>query len=275
MDVSDILLRLVMGALIGFSIGLTGVGGGILGLLSMTLIFHLDPILAVGTTSLYIFLTNISASFQHAKLGHIAWASAGRLLLGAIPADIFVSRWISAQTNDELFKYHLRIFIVCVVFLSVITMIINALKTPSSETENSKETFAQRMQKQWFPRNVVSVLLGVVVGALIGASSIGGGILIVPLLLIVFGLSASATVGTSIFMAMLLTLTTAIVYGKGGSVEIHTALVMAVGSLLGVRQGTQLSKKLPDRILRFVIIGIVLFAATMMLIDLLEHPRTL
>jgi len=86
----------------------------------------------------------------------------------------------------------------------------------------------------------------------------------------VFGLSASRTVGSSIFIAMLLTLFTALVYGKGGEVDVFTAVVMAVGALLGVRKGTQLSKKLPDHHLRLVMICLVLFAAFMMLFDLLK-----
>ena len=270
MPILDILLRLAMGALIGFCIGLTGIGGGILGLQAMTLVFGLNPITAVGTTSLYIFLTNISASFHHARLGNISWSAVVRILIGAIPANILVSRWISGQGNNLEFKHNLRIFIVCIVFFSVAMMIVNAVKKMRKAVEEEERTLAHKIQSHWVLRNLLSIFLGALVGALIGASSIGGGVLIVPMLLMVFGLSASRTVGSSIFIAMLLTLSTALVYGKGGEVDFFTAVIMATGALLGVRQGTRLSKKLPDHHLRLVMIALVLFAAFMMLFDLLR-----
>jgi uncharacterized membrane protein YfcA len=262
LGIGAIALRLGMGAIIGFCIGLTGVGGGVLGLQAMTLVFKMDPIAAVGTTSLYIFLTNISASFHHSKLGNIAWNAVSRLLIGAVPANILIARWISGQADNAEFKHSLKIFIIGVVFLSVGVMILNALKGVKEE----ERSLAHKIQGHWVLRNILCILLGAAVGALIGATSVGGGVLIVPMLIIVYGLSASRTVGSSIFIAMVLTLVTALVYGKGGALEVHTAIIMAVGSLGGVRYGTHLSVKLPDQFLRIVMIALILAAAIMMLV---------
>jgi uncharacterized membrane protein YfcA len=109
-------------------------------------------------------------------------------------------------------------------------------------------------------------VLGGVIGGLIGATSVGGGVLIVPMLIIVFGLTASRTVGSSIFIAMVLTLITAIMYGKGGELDVLTAVIMAVGSLAGVRYGSRLSVRLPEQGLKLVMVGLVLFAAIMMVL---------
>ncbi|MCK5675758.1 MAG: sulfite exporter TauE/SafE family protein [Verrucomicrobia bacterium] len=258
-------LRLAMGAAIGFSIGLTGVGGGVLGLQATTLVFKMDPIMAVGTTSLYIFLTNISASFHHAKLKNIAWNAAARILAGAIPANILVSHWISGQGNNAEFKNSLKTFIICIVFFSVGVMIVNAINTLRKKATEEELHLASKIQQHWILRNVLSVLLGALIGGLIGATSVGGGVLIVPMLIIVFGLSAARTVGSSTFIALILTLMTALVYGKGGALEAPTAIIMAVGSLGGVRHGTQLSVKLPDQMLRLIMIGLILAAAILML----------
>ena len=42
---------------------------------------------------------------------------------------------------------------------------------------------------------------------------------------------------------------------------------MAIGSLAGVRPGTRLSVKLPDQLLRLIMIGLILIAAIMMLVN--------
>lgn len=268
MDFADIdiwgtLLRLGLGVVIGFCIGLTGVGGGVLGLQAMTLALGMDPIKAVGTTSLYIFLTNISASFHHAKLKNIAWGAVYRILGGAVPANIVVALWISRQGGNDAFKHGLKTFIICIVFFSIGVMILNAIKKVATE----ERSLADKIQGHWLLRNVLCVLLGAAIGGLIGATSVGGGVLIVPLLIIVFGLTASRTVGSSIFIAMVLTFITAMIYGKGGELDIHSAVVMAVGSLAGVRYGSRLSVKLPDRLLRWIMIGLILAAAIMMVLN--------
>lgn len=265
LGIGEIALRLAMGAVIGFGIGLTGVGGGVLGLQATTLVLKMDPIVAVGTTSLYIFLTNISASFHHAKLKNIAWNAVVRILAGAIPANILVSRWISGQGSNAGFKDSLKTFIIFIVFFSVGIMTVNAINTLRKKATEEELQLASKIQQHWIFRNVLCVLLGALIGGLIGATSVGGGVLIVPMLIIVFGLSAARTVGSSTFIAMVLTLLTALVYGKGGALEAPTAIVMAIGSLGGVRHGTRLSVKLPDQLLRLIMIGIILAAAILML----------
>lgn len=263
MDIWGMLLRLALGVVIGFCIGLTGVGGGVLGLQAMTLALGMDPIKAVGTTSLYIFLTNISASFHHAKLKNISWPSVARVLGGAVPANILVALWISQQGGNDAFKHSLKTFIICIVFFSIGVMVLNALKQVASE----ERSLAARIQRHGVLRNGLCIGLGAIIGGLIGATSVGGGVLIVPLLIIVFGLSASRTVGSSIFIAMVLTFVTSLIYGKGGELDYHSALIMAAGSLLGVRQGSKLSVRLHDALLRWIMIGLILVAAVMMLIS--------
>lgn len=264
LDLWGTLLRLGLGGVIGFCIGLTGVGGGVLGLQAMTLVLGLDPIKAVGSTSLYIFLTNISASIHHAKLKNIAWGAAARILGGAVPVNIAVAAWVSRQSGNDSFKHSLKICIICIVFFSIGVMIINA----SQKISSKEHSLATKIQDHWLMNNVLCILLGAVIGGLIGATSVGGGVLIVPLLIIVFGLSASRTVGSSIFIAMILTFATALIYGNGGELDYHSAVVMAIGSLAGVHYGSRLSAKLPDPLLRWIMISLILIAAIIMLLHL-------
>ena len=58
----DIIARLVIGLVIGFCIGLTGVGGGVLMIPALTELLGFNTTQAVGTTSLYAFLTKIFTS---------------------------------------------------------------------------------------------------------------------------------------------------------------------------------------------------------------------
>ena len=62
---SDIVLYLVSGVVLGFLIGLTGIGGGVLTVPFLLLVIGLEPIAAVGTAGLYGVLTKIWAAVRH------------------------------------------------------------------------------------------------------------------------------------------------------------------------------------------------------------------
>ena len=95
----------------------------------------------------------------------------------------------------------------------------------------------------------------------------GSGILIVPLLIIILGLAAVDTVGSSIFIALLLTSTSSIIYAGSNQLDLTTAITMAAGSFLGVPIGVRMSKKIPEHFLQITITTLVLAAGLFMLVD--------
>jgi uncharacterized membrane protein YfcA len=265
LTIADILLRLLLGLVIGFCIGLTGVGGGVLVLPALTLILRIDPVTAVGTTTLYAFLTKITATLHHHKLKTIDWGISARFLMGAVPANIITSIWVSSQGGDIHFKRALTQFIVGVVFFSVFMMVLNMLTRSRPKVVEKERELAAHIQEKKVVRIELCILLGAICGGLIGATSIGGGVLIVPLLIILFGLPAARTVGTAIFIAFILTMITSLIYGTRGEQDHVTAAIMAVGSLGGVYYGSKLSVKMPELFLRVIVLVLVLVAAIMML----------
>lgn len=271
LSTSEILLRLLLGMVIGFCIGLTGVGGGVLVLPALTLILRIDPIAAVGTTTLYAFLTKITATIQHCKLKTIDWGISGRFLLGAIPANIATSMWVSSQGDDAHFKHVLTQFIVGVVIFSVFMMVLNMITRARPRVVEKERELAEQIQQKKVVRIELSVLLGAICGGLIGATSIGGGVLIVPILIVLFALPASRTVGTAIFIAFILSMVTALIYGTHGEQDRVTAIIMAAGSVAGVYYGSKLSVKMPELFLRVIVVVLVLVAAIMMLVNSSAH----
>jgi uncharacterized membrane protein YfcA len=265
LSILEIVLRLLLGLVIGFCIGLTGVGGGVLVLPALTVVLRIDPITAVGTTTLYAFLTKITATWHHVKLKTIDWGISLRFLAGAVPANIITALWVSRQGTNEAFKTSLRNFIVGVVFFSVIMMVLNMITRARPGVVKKERTLADHINENEFARSSLSILMGIICGSLIGATSIGGGVLIVPMLIILFALPASRTVGSSIFIAFILTFITSLVYGTRGEQDIVTAVIMSVGSLAGVYHGSKLSVKLPELFLRAIVVVLVLVAAIMML----------
>ena len=255
----ELLIRLSLGAAIGFCVGLSGVGGGILGLQATSFVLGLDPIKAVGTTSLYLFLTNIAASVQHIRLGNVSWRSLWPILIGALPANFIVSIWISTQGDNPTLKSGLENLILFIVFVAIIAMAVNMMK----KTGDPDTAKGGPISKGW-KCNVIGFIFGILFGGIVGATSVGGGILLVPAL-ILLGLSSHQTVGSAIFITMTLTCITAFIYGSEGEVDRVSAITMAVGSLAGVYLGSRCSVGISDKMLKRIMLALILGIAGAML----------
>jgi uncharacterized protein len=105
------------------------------------------------------------------------------------------------------------------------------------------------------------ITLGVIAGALSGLIGIGGGIIIIPALVLIFGLSQKMAQGTT--LALLIPpigLLAAITYYKQGYVDIRIAAIIIIGFIIGSLFGAKLAVKLPVEMLSKV------FAVTLILI---------
>ncbi len=267
MTLHDIGLRLVLGLGIGFCIGLTGVGGGVLVMPALTVVLKLGPVTAVGTASLYAFLTKIYASYAHFRLKTIDFATSGWFLVGAIPADIIVA-WLVTKCakgpDAAAFKAVLGSFIQWVVLFAAAMLVVNAIWKRERKKRGVESKGGLCGEGCQWLRRTSAIFFGAIVGAVIASTSVGGGVLIVPILIIFFGLSAKKTVGTSIFVALVLTFVTSLVFGKGGTMVAWTSIIMAAGSLGGVYAGSKLSVKLPEGPLQAIVITLIFIAVSMM-----------
>jgi len=95
------------------------------------------------------------------------------------------------------------------------------------------------------------VLVGVLAGILAGMFGIGGGLVIVPALAILYGMRQHAAVGTSLGALLLpVGALSAWVYWKNGNLNIRYSLLLAVGLVLGAYLGARLVEPVSDLALR-------------------------
>ena len=89
------------------------------------------------------------------------------------------------------------------------------------------------------------ILLGIIAGLSSSLVGIGGGIIIVPVLVFVFGFDQKMAQGTSLLLlAMPVALAGAVTYYKAGNVDVKTALVLAACFVVGGFLGGKLANKL-------------------------------
>jgi hypothetical protein len=111
------------------------------------------------------------------------------------------------------------------------------------------------------------VLLGITAGTLSGLIGIGGGVIIVPALVFVFGLSQHAAQGTTLALLVPpIGILGAWTYWKHGDVDIRIAAFICLGFLLGSLLGARVATQLPNLLLERIFGGATVLIGLRMLL---------
>ena len=111
------------------------------------------------------------------------------------------------------------------------------------------------------------ILLGLAAGLFSGFMGLGGGILLTPALVYLFGLTQHQAQGTSLaVMVPPITLLAALKYYYAGNVKLNIAMFIAAGFIVGGLLGAQVVQAVPDMVLKKIFGLILLFVAVKMLL---------
>ncbi|MBK9224237.1 MAG: sulfite exporter TauE/SafE family protein [Flavobacterium sp.] len=245
---------IVAGLVVGFIVGLTGVGGGSL-MTPILLWFGISPTTAVGTDLLYAAFTKMGGIFVHNKKKNINWSITGWLSLGSIPAAM-LTLWILHNIKSDisvinsLIKYSLGW---ALLFTSIAILFKKKLLVLSQKHAGDKFHSESKTQ------NGLTVAIGVLLGVTVTLTSIGAGALGTVTLFFLYPLLPTPRlVGTEIAHAVPLTLVAGIGHASMGNLDFTLLGQLLTGSLPGIYIGSMLSGKIPDFYLRNAI-AIMLF----------------
>ena len=114
---------------------------------------------------------------------------------------------------------------------------------------------------------LILIIIGLLAGILSGLVGVGGGILMIPLLIIFLGLTQHQAQGTALF-AMLppIGILAAINYYKEGFVKWEYAIVIAFTFVIGGYLGSKLSLSLPPQTVRRIF-GVIMLLGAIKLIS--------
>lgn len=254
MDIAHVIAGLV----VGFAVGLTGVGGGAL----MTPLLHLGfgiPLpTAVGTDLLYAALTKASGAVVHARHGGVDWAVVRRLAVGSIPAAVVTILAIRVLSLDEgEFARIITAALSGALFLTALFLMVR-----NRVVRFLKDDDRLHGLRHWFRqhRAALTVFGGAVIGVLVTVTSVGAGVLGTTMILFLYpGLATVGVVGTELVHAVPLTFVAGLGHLSLGTVDFSLLLSLLVGSLPGVYAGSKLGSRVSDRVLRPVLAGMLVF----------------
>ncbi|RJG13422.1 sulfite exporter TauE/SafE family protein [Pseudomonas cavernicola] len=244
MSLIDVLLNLVLGLALGSVGGLFGIGGGLIAIPALGVLFGLDQQLAQGTALVMVVPNVLLALWRYHQHNRIDLRYALALGLSG-----FFCAWLASTYAVSLDAGSMRMAFVG--FLLALT-VYNLSRLFIRPTPPSSEL---RYPWPWFG------LLGSCSGVLGGMFGVGGAVLATPVLTSVFGTTQVVAQGLSLALAAPSTAVTLLAYGLHGHVAWAMGVPLAVGGLLSISWGVKLAHALPERVLRSLFCGFLVLCA--------------
>ncbi|WP_180029027.1 sulfite exporter TauE/SafE family protein [Acinetobacter sp. YH16032] len=254
---------ILAGVLVGFCVGVTGVGGGSLMTPILIGLFKIEPHIAIGTDLLYAAISKFCGSFVHAKKLNIVWPIVIWLAIGSIPASLattwVLDNYLSQSTHYKAILTMVLGFMLTITGISIVfrTQVEKFFKKFSKEVTEQEVELTREKLKQ---KRLYIALMGIVLGIFVTLSSVGAGAFGIMALIIMFpNLPMIRIIGSDVVHAVLLTLVAGMGHMNSGNVDFNLLMWLLVGSIPAIIVGTLVSSHLPEKIIRKVL-GITLFA---------------
>ncbi|MCL6183425.1 sulfite exporter TauE/SafE family protein [Acinetobacter baumannii] len=262
---------ILAGMLVGFCVGITGVGGGSLMTPILIGLFRIEPHIAIGTDLLYAAISKFCGSMVHAKKLNIVWPIVLWLAIGSIPAS-FGTAWVlehylSQSTHYKavltmVLGFMLTLTGVSIIFRTRIEKFFNKFRNKEN-TQTENEQLAVQNKRTYI------VIMGIILGVFVTLSSVGAGAFGIMALVIMFpNLPMIRIIGSDVVHAVLLTLVAGLGHMSAGNVDFVLLMWLLVGSIPAIIIGTLISSRMPERLIR-KILGITLFALG---VNFMVHP---
>ena len=263
------LVPVLFGLLVGFLVGLTGVGGGSLMTPFLIAVLGVPAPTAVGTDMVYATATKMTGSVQHYRQRSVNLEVAVFLGLGSIPASllgVWTLEWIKDAFDAEAVR-NIMITIIAATLVLVGASLIFKAFLPERWVRRSRQTAWDGKTSMSLKRRLFTILFGATGGYLVGLTSIGSGSVMAVILLLLYPLAPAIVVGTDIAHATVLSLVTGFAHLLNGNVDLGLAGTLLLGSIPGVLVGSRLAPRLPGRPLTIILAIMLVFVGARLLLS--------
>src|SRR5918998_2255204 len=230
-------LVIVFGLGVGVLVGLTGIGGGSLMTPLLLIVIGTQPVVAIGTDIAYGALTKTVGGWQHLRSGTVDLGVSTWLAFGSVPGSLGGVVLVESLPSppDEALLWGVA---GALAFTSVLTLG-RALFVPRVHERERDTVPLTRRSKS------LAVGLGLVLGFVLGVTSVGSGALIGLALILVFRLTPHRVVGTDVFHAAVLLWAAGLAHVVAGNVDYGLMVNILLGSIPGVLAGERLPRGVP------------------------------
>ena len=257
MTVSELLILGAAGLFAGILAGFLGIGGGTV-LVPLLVALKYTPVQAVATSGLSIVITALSGSIQNWRMGYLSLSQVAGIGFPAV-----ITAQIGAYLAGIFPPYLLLVCFGLLLWLNIYLLEVRkhltAKKAEETQGENaqlpSADTSARLSTSHELPNNssilfnptFAKIATGSAAGLLAGLFGVGGGVIMVPLQILLLGETIKTAIQTSLGVIVITAISATAGHAARGNVLWVVGLILGTGGLLGAQISTRFLPRLPDR----------------------------
>jgi uncharacterized membrane protein YfcA len=262
------LLLIAMSIVAGFVGAILGLGGGIILVPGLTILFGFPMKSAVAASLVSVIATSSAAAtvyvqerFSNIKLGMLLEITT---TLGALAGGL-IANYIGVRYLFFLFAVMLVYSASAMIRQQHAGLRVEDVETKTSELDGEYFDPALGKTVSYMVDNVPLGMVGSLGAGLISALlGVGGGIIKVPLMNVTMKIPMKAAVATSNFMIGVTAATGALVYWANGRIDAKITAPCVIGVLIGARIGTKVTGRIKTKKLKLAFVVVLIITAIQM-----------
>jgi len=227
---------------------------------------------AVGTCLAFVACSSLAGIIQHVHQGSIDPVVALTMMLPAALAATVAARFSSLLPPSVL---HLLFSLLLVGIMAMyhFSPALRPLKTLPDTSATALRWYVWQRQRivgdmpYQYDLDIAKALLsGIATGALSGFFGIGGGVVLVPLMVVVLHIPLRVTAGTSLAVFILPAMIGALAHWHLGNVDVRLWLPLVVAGIVGTQVGARCVVRMPPTVLKRLFLLLVAAGALVMMV---------
>ena len=245
----------LVGLVAGFLSGLFGVGGGILIVPALVLLLGFTQRLAHGTSLAAVLPIAIASLTSYAVEDKVDWKVGALLAVGAVAGAVIGTHILHRLPHDML----------AIIFAVLLVATAVRLLFDHSDAGGRGDLH---------PLTIVSlVIVGLITGVLAGLLGVGGGIFVVPAMVVGYGIPAAVAKGTSLAMIVPTSIVGTWRNRANRNVDLRVAVVLGLAGVVSAFIGGKISVGMSERTSNILFALLLLFVATRMALLVIASRR--
>ncbi|WP_454117129.1 sulfite exporter TauE/SafE family protein [Microbacterium aurum] len=254
-DARFVLSCIGVGLAAGMLSGLFGVGGGTVIVPMLVLLLRFDQRLAAGTSLAAIVPTATVGVVSYAVHGSVAWIPALILAAGAV-VGAQIGTWLLARIPQNALRWGFVAFLAVVIVMLFVVV-------PSRDAELVLTLGSI----------IGLVALGLFTGIMAGLLGVGGGVIVVPALMFLFGTSDLIAKGTSLLMMIPTAVSGTVGNLRRGNVDLLGAGLVGVAACTTTAVGAWLATLMSPLVANILFAVFLAFIAVQMAVKAIRARR--
>ena len=246
------LYKTLAGVIVGFVIGLTGMGGGALMTPVLVLMFGINPGTAVSADVVTSLVLKPFGGSIHVRRRTVNWRLVKWLMIGSVPSAFlgaYLLDEVIGTSNQHTVKQILGWVLIFAAGAILAKLVLQARR---------KDAPVTKMMDASLVRPGPTLVVGALGGLIVGMTSVGSGSLIIVMLMLMYPkLSSKEMVGTDLVQAIPLVGPAAVGHYLFGSLDVSIIGSVLLGAIPAVMVGAHFSSKSADRYIRPVLVAVL------------------